>query len=104
MILLLGVVVALYVLVGFAREEYWMWLARDDRGIHLLAEPRVLVFRDERVEHDDRIGWTLFYSGEPDNGIRVVSSFTSWPLATVAPGFFIYAAVSIFEWSDKRAV
>lgn len=102
MLLLIGVVVALYVLAGFAKEEYWMWLARDDRGIHLLVEPRVLVFRDARAGHDDRVGWTLFYTGEPDNGFRVVSSFPSWPMVTGAAAFLIYAAASIFKWRDRH--
>jgi hypothetical protein len=97
-ILTVGVVASVFVLIEFARTEYALWSMRDDRGFHLVTEPRVRIVRAVMNGHGEQVAWQLFAVGDPDLSVypRIVFSFPSWPLVTIAGGMLVYSMLSIF--------
>lgn len=103
------VVVPLAVLCGiflvcYTRIECLLWQMRDDRGIHLLAEPHVCVYRAFTHNHGERDGWTLFLLTDAPEGTRSIFYFPTWPLAIASVGVLVYATFTMFEWRGKRVV
>lgn len=89
-------------LANFARIQFFLWQVRADRGIHLVAEPHVCVWRAAAHVHGDRGGWTLFLLADAPEGTRPVIYFPTWPLVPAALGIVIFAALSLFDGRSRR--
>ena len=101
LLLSVAVVLSLVMLRAFIREQLFLWQAREEgAGIHLLFEPRFRIFRLPPSE-GGRITWHSS-TGEPMEGSTWIFSVPSWPLAAVAIGILIYAAIVILDTETWR--
>ena len=95
-------VLSAFFLFGYVRAVVWMWEGRDDRGIRLLGEPHVCVYRAFTHGHGERNGWTPFLLADAPEGTRAVFYFPSWPFAVAALGVLTYGAFIVFDQSERR--
>jgi hypothetical protein len=103
-VLSVAIVASLSVLIAYGREQYWLWLGCDGAGLHLLAEPRLQVFRALTHEHGERDGWWLASAGEIPEGTRSVISLPTWPLALAGAGVLAWALLALIGHTDKSAL
>jgi hypothetical protein len=82
-------------LYRFADTQHFLWEARSDRGIHLLGEPHICVWRAFAHAHGEHDGWTFFLLGDSPEGTRPVFYFPAWPLAAASAGVLVFAGLSI---------
>lgn len=100
-LLLVAVVSSATMLTAFIREQLFLWPAREEgAGIHLLFEPRFRIYRLPASEG----GFIKWHSstGEPMEGSTCFVSIPAWPMAGIALGTIIYAAILIFDPSTWR--
>jgi hypothetical protein len=104
-LLALAVILSAAMLTQHIREQFFLWPAREEgAGLHLLFEPQFRVFRLSPA-NGGKIIWHSS-TGEPAEGSRVIVSMPAWPLAAVAVGVLIYAAVVTFDsdtWISRKS-